>query len=124
MSGVNTGKSVSATEGDSVTLNIQRDDEIEWRFGQNNILLAEIKQNNKNTFYNDSADGRFRDRLKLDNQTGSLTITNTRTTDSGDYKVTSTKTRTLLNGFNLVVYGEYKLFGVYSPFNIVNQGQN
>ncbi len=124
MSGVNTVKSVSAMEGDSVTLNIQRDDEIEWRFGQNNILLAEIKQNNKNTFYEDSADGRFRGRLKLDNQTGSLTITNTRTTDSGFYNVTSPKTRTSLNTFSLSVFGEYKLSGVYSPFNIVNQGQN
>ncbi len=121
VSGVNTGKLVSVTEGDSVTLNIQRDDEIEWRFGQKDILLAEIKQNNKNTFYEDSADGRFRGRLKLDNQTGSLTITNTRTTDSGDYNVTSTKTRTSLNTFSLSVFGEYKLSGVNSPFNIVNQ---
>ncbi|XP_058617518.1 SLAM family member 5-like [Onychostoma macrolepis] len=104
VSGVNTVKSVSVTEGTLVTLNIQRDDEIEWRFGQNNILLAEIKQNNKNTFYGDSADGRFRDRLKLDNQTGSLTIMNTRTTDSGLYKATSTKTRTSLNTFSLSVY--------------------
>ncbi len=124
VSGVNTVKSVSATEGDSVTLNIQRDEEIEWRFGQKDILLAEIKQNNKNTFYEDSADGRFRGRLKLDNQTGSLTITNTRNTDTGDYKVISTKTRTSLNTFSLSVFGEYKLSGVYSPFNIVNQGQN
>ncbi|XP_016425014.1 SLAM family member 5-like, partial [Sinocyclocheilus rhinocerous] len=104
VSGVNAVKSVSVTEGDSVTLHIQRDDEIEWRFGQKNILLAEIKQNNKSTFYDGSAGGRFRGRLKL-NQTGSLSITNTSTTDSGDYKVTSTKTRTLLNTFRLSVYG-------------------
>ncbi|XP_026100755.1 SLAM family member 9-like isoform X2 [Carassius auratus] len=92
-------------EGDSVSLNVtdvQTDDEIEWRFG--GILIAEInRKNKKSTFYNDSADGRFRDRLKLD-QTGSLIITNTRTTDSGLYKVTSSTRNTLLNTFNLTVY--------------------
>ncbi len=97
-------------EGDSVTLHpddadIQRDDQIMWRLGYS-ILIAHInRENNKSRFYNDSADERFRDRLKLD-QTGSLTITNTRTTDSGLYKVTSSRAEIPLNTFNLTVYGE------------------
>ncbi|KTG32181.1 hypothetical protein cypCar_00039735, partial [Cyprinus carpio] len=105
--GVDAVQSVSVTEGDSVTLNvtdIQTNDKIEWRFGQ--ILIAEINiKNNESTFYDDSAGGRFRDRLKLD-QTGSLIITNTRTTHSGLYKVTSSTRNTLLNTFNLSVYVE------------------
>ncbi|XDV23435.1 hypothetical protein PO909_028013 [Leuciscus waleckii] len=108
-------KSVSVMEGDYVTLNtdaaeIQRDKVIEWRFGHNDILIARInRQNNERTIYNGSADGKFRDRLKLDEKTGSLTITNTRTTDSGLYKVTSSRTETPLNTFNLTIYGEYPL---------------
>ncbi len=96
-------------EGDSVTLHpddadIQRDDQDQWRLGYS-ILIAQInRENNNSRFYNDSADGRFRDRLKLD-QTGSLTITNTRTTDAGLYKVISRRAETPLNTFNLTVYG-------------------
>ncbi|XP_058617516.1 uncharacterized protein LOC131530980 [Onychostoma macrolepis] len=101
--GVDAVKSVSVTEGDSVTLNsddteIQRDDLIMWTFGL--VLIAKIKgKNNKREFY----DERFRDRLQLD-QTGSLSITNTRTTDSGLYKVTSSRRESPLNTFNLTVY--------------------
>uniref|UniRef100_A0A8C2EC67 Ig-like domain-containing protein n=1 Tax=Cyprinus carpio TaxID=7962 RepID=A0A8C2EC67_CYPCA len=77
-------------------------DEIQWQFGQ--MLIAEINiKNKKSTFYNDSAGGRFRDRLKLD-QTGSLIITNTRITDSGEYKVTSKRSGIPLNIFSLTVY--------------------
>ncbi len=104
-------RSVSVMEGDSVTLHIndtdiQKDELIMWKFGNNSIVIAQInRKNNDSRFYNDNADGRFRDRLKL-NQTGSLTITNTRTTDSGLYKLISRRAETPLNTFNLTVYGE------------------
>ncbi|XP_026053172.1 SLAM family member 5-like [Carassius auratus] len=101
-------KSVSVTEGDSVSLHTdytdtQRKDSIEWKFGSKNILIAQIdRKNNVSTIHNESDGGRFRHRLKLD-QTGSLIITNTRTTDSGLYKVFG-RTETPLNIFNLTVY--------------------
>ncbi|XDV23478.1 hypothetical protein PO909_028046, partial [Leuciscus waleckii] len=82
---------MSEMEGDSVTLNIGSEDmkdgsQIWWRFGK--YLLAEINVNNDSiTVYDDVADGRFRDRLKVDNQTGSLIITNITTDHGGDYRV-------------------------------------
>ncbi|XP_016347179.1 CD48 antigen-like [Sinocyclocheilus anshuiensis] len=102
--GVDEVKSVSVMEGDSVTLNINDadimgDELILWRFGHSSIIAKINRKDNKRQFL----DERLRDRLKLD-QTGSLSITNTRTTDSGLYKVTSTRTETPLNTFNLTVY--------------------
>ncbi|XDV23419.1 hypothetical protein PO909_027998, partial [Leuciscus waleckii] len=84
-------QSVSVMEGESVTLNtdvteVQREDLIVWRFGDKGILLAKIDVETNKTSLN-KADERFRDRLKLDQQTGSLTINNTRTTDSGLYEL-------------------------------------
>ncbi|XP_016111419.1 uncharacterized protein [Sinocyclocheilus grahami] len=102
--GVDAVKSVSVMEGDSVTLNtdvteIQRDDLIMWTFGL--VLIAKINgKDNKREFFDEG----FRGRLQLDLQTGSLIITNTRTTDSGLYTVTSSRTETPLNTFNLTVY--------------------
>uniref|UniRef100_A0A8C1UGA6 Immunoglobulin domain-containing protein n=1 Tax=Cyprinus carpio TaxID=7962 RepID=A0A8C1UGA6_CYPCA len=107
--GVDSVKSVSVTERESVSLNsdlteIQRDDEITWKF--NNIMIAKISgKDNTSRLYYDNADRRFRDRLKLD-QTGSLIITNTRTTHSGEYKVTGRRSETPLNIFSLTVYDE------------------
>ncbi|XP_051741595.1 hepatocyte cell adhesion molecule-like isoform X2 [Ctenopharyngodon idella] len=97
-------KSESVTEGESVSLNssltqIQTHEEIEWKFGD--FLIASVK-NNKSKSYDGSAAGRFRDRLKLD-QTGSLTIINSRTTDSGLYTVSSSS-RDTINTINLTVY--------------------
>ncbi|XP_059426063.1 CD48 antigen-like isoform X1 [Carassius carassius] len=101
-------KSESVMEGESVTLNpdVNTINEIQWSFihNTNTILIARInRQTEKKTVYEDAVAGRFRDRLKMD-QTGSLIIRDTRTTDSGHYTVTSTNTKKPLNTFNLTVY--------------------
>uniref|UniRef100_A0A673JB44 Ig-like domain-containing protein n=1 Tax=Sinocyclocheilus rhinocerous TaxID=307959 RepID=A0A673JB44_9TELE len=79
-------------EGDSVTLHtnlteIHEDDEIVWTFGAENSTIAQINRTAGIFNTSDVLDGRFRDRLKLDNQTGSLTITNTTTEHAGLYKL-------------------------------------
>ncbi|XP_077081359.1 uncharacterized protein LOC143734881 isoform X1 [Siphateles boraxobius] len=86
-------KTLSVMEGDSVTLQtdvteIQKADLILWTFGPERTRIAQInRQVNKLSLYDDVLDGRFRDRLSLDNQTGSLTITNTTTEHSGVYEL-------------------------------------
>uniref|UniRef100_A0A8C1SWW5 Immunoglobulin domain-containing protein n=1 Tax=Cyprinus carpio TaxID=7962 RepID=A0A8C1SWW5_CYPCA len=102
---------ISMKEGDSVTLNSGlteiMDDKIQWRFRSENILIAEIdKQTNSMTVYDDVLDGRFRNRLKLNKQTGSLTITNTTTQHAGAYELDINNVR---KRFLLAVYGELKI---------------
>ncbi|XP_048038187.1 uncharacterized protein LOC125263239 [Megalobrama amblycephala] len=105
------GDAVSVKEGDSVTLDsdlieIMDDHQwIQWSFGIEYILIAEINQwTNKITVYDGAVDGRFRDRLKLDKQTGSLTITNTRTEHAGDYLLQITGVKDSLKAFRVSVY--------------------
>ncbi|XP_052447199.1 uncharacterized protein LOC127988475 [Carassius gibelio] len=89
--GVTEMKLMSVKEGDHVILQtgvpqLTGDELIVWRFGDEGKLIAKHDIEAKSPPLYDDTDERFRDRLKLD-QTGSLTITNTRTTDSGHYKV-------------------------------------
>ncbi|XDV22873.1 hypothetical protein PO909_027653, partial [Leuciscus waleckii] len=101
---------ISVMEGDSVTLNsdlteMKDDDVIQWRIGNESTVIAEInKRVDRITVYDDVLDGRFRDRLKLDNQTGSLTITNTRTEHEGDYKLLMLSGRLSSKSFRVSVY--------------------
>ncbi len=98
-------------EGDRVTLQtgvtqISGDELIVWRFGDEGKLIAKADIEAKSSPLYDT-DGRFRDRLELD-QTGSLIITNTRSTDSGFYsvKISSSRTRTVYKRFSVSVSGE------------------
>nr|XP_055073175.1 cell adhesion molecule DSCAM-like isoform X2 [Misgurnus anguillicaudatus] len=109
LSGVVGSESRSVMEGDSVTLSVnltetQRKEGISWKFGPHEITIAEIEVGDNNIRpYENRADGRFKGRLKLDHS-GSLTITNITTTDSGLYKVSQTSTDNQLNVFNINVY--------------------
>ncbi len=97
-------------EGDSVTLHtgvteIHEGDDILWTFGAEKYFIAKIKKQQQISTFN-GTDGRFRDRLKLDNQTGSLTITNTRTEHAGLYKVVISGAKLISRTINVSVYGE------------------
>ncbi|XP_055072929.2 uncharacterized protein [Misgurnus anguillicaudatus] len=104
------GDTVSVMEGDSVTLHtglnaIQLDVVIEWMFGNDQVLIAVINIA-ANTISLDGADVRFRDRLKLNNQTGDLTITDIRSEHTGVYKLEITGEKTTTKTFIVSVFGD------------------
>ncbi|KAG1929410.1 hypothetical protein F2P79_022965 [Pimephales promelas] len=104
-------ENISVEEGKNLIINpeteIQEDDLIQWRFGD--ILIAEIRGGTLKT-HDDADDGRFRGRLKLDEKTGSLTITDITTEHTGNYKLQIISSRGNTN----------KRFVVYVSGNRVN----
>ncbi len=92
VSDVPVAKQKSVNEGESVTLDPgaikNPNDLMAWHF--NDLCIAEISEEPSKICTDvqcKDGDERFRDRLKLDNQTGSLTIMNITNTDSGEYKL-------------------------------------
>ncbi|XP_056614723.1 uncharacterized protein LOC130429900 [Triplophysa dalaica] len=103
-------KSVSVMEGDSVTLHtdlthLQTDDRILWMFGPQETLIADIFIRNPMNLLFVIKDQIFLDRLRINNQNGSLTITNITITHSGLYKLLINSRATSINmRFNVTVY--------------------
>uniref|UniRef100_A0A672KFR4 Ig-like domain-containing protein n=1 Tax=Sinocyclocheilus grahami TaxID=75366 RepID=A0A672KFR4_SINGR len=102
-------QSLSVVAGDSVTLNttiteIPEEDDILWKFGVEKPLIAQI--NRAYGIINTYNEGRFRDRLRLDNQTGSLTITNITTHHAGLYKLQINGAERSSKTFSVSVYGD------------------
>ncbi|KAI4905842.1 hypothetical protein NFI96_004402 [Prochilodus magdalenae] len=97
---------VEVAEGATVTLStdlteIKSDDVIRWTFGAADTRIAQLLSGNTFTDY----DERFKNRLQLDTQTGSLTISNMSTSDSGPYKVLISSDQVTNKHFNVTVYG-------------------
>ncbi|KAL1251727.1 hypothetical protein QQF64_019523, partial [Cirrhinus molitorella] len=103
------GESVSVMEGDSVTLEtdvneVHQADDILWKFESKKPLIAKLKKQQQNVSTFDGPDGIFRDRLKLDIQTGFLTITNITTAHAGLYKLEISGVKLSSKIFNVSVY--------------------
>ncbi|XP_057180972.1 uncharacterized protein LOC130548304 isoform X3 [Triplophysa rosa] len=98
-------RNLTVKEGQSVTLSadvttIEEDDVILWTFAESTECnqTVEFKSIAGRTKANEweylCGYERFRDRLQLDNQTGSLTITNVRCVDAGLYKLCMPRMKT------------------------------
>ncbi|XP_056304490.1 uncharacterized protein LOC130216624 [Danio aesculapii] len=100
--------------GESVTLEpdteIERDDEIQWTFGEKDELIAKMGKMTGETREITYPGEGFRDRLKLDQKTGSLTIRNITIKHTGDFKVKISNWRkiTKTKNFSIIIKAETK----------------
>ncbi|XP_067254930.1 carcinoembryonic antigen-related cell adhesion molecule 3-like [Chanodichthys erythropterus] len=112
VSGVDTER-LSVNEGESITLNAgveKKQENIRWYLTlENDILIAETTGDQSKICTDQQCKEKFRDRLKLDHQTGSLTIKDTRPTDSGVYKIKINSSRFSTKIFILTVHSFFNV---------------
>ncbi|XP_073717908.1 uncharacterized protein [Misgurnus anguillicaudatus] len=82
-----TGKVGGSVTLDTAVTEIQKDDEILWTFGNEDKCIAQYIGGNDKLTLNDYTDERFKAKLKMNYQTGDLTIRNMRSEHTGVYKV-------------------------------------
>ncbi|XP_026100760.1 uncharacterized protein LOC113071682 [Carassius auratus] len=105
-----TDETTSVMEGDSVTLDtnlteILNDDTLLWVFGPKESVISQITRKRDLTSFFVTDDVRFKGRLLVDQNTGSLTIRNTRKRHSGQYKLTISREKITSRIFSLNVFG-------------------
>ncbi|KAI7791536.1 hypothetical protein IRJ41_021847 [Triplophysa rosa] len=115
-------KSVSVTEGHSVTLHTdvvkQRDEKIVWYYGSENTFVARINGKASSTMLSD--DEMFRDRVKMNDQTGDLTITHITSQHSGLYTLKiSSNNKVSYKRFNVTVHSEVKSVPVREGHSVI-----
>ncbi|CAM4286448.1 unnamed protein product [Leuciscus chuanchicus] len=93
-------KALLATKGNSETLHtdteLQKRDLILWRFGAEGSLIAKGDTEDDHASHYDGDDGRFRNRLKMDINTGSLTISDLETEHAGEFRLKIISDRRIL----------------------------
>ncbi|XP_056614498.1 SLAM family member 9-like isoform X2 [Triplophysa dalaica] len=109
-------------EGDSVTLHIDDKHHTDsahlmlWTFVTQGSPIVRInKEANKVSIFADVHDGMFRDRLQVDDQTGSLNITNITTQHSGLYHITISGKQQISYRFDVTVYA-------HLPVPVISRG--
>lgn len=103
---------VPVTEGHPLILTtnvteLNTDDKIQWCYEDEHNIIAKINKETNETSTYDGVDGRFRNKLTLNPETGGLTINNIRTLHAGLYRLKiKSKIRTKYNRFIVMVIGE------------------
>lgn len=103
---------LKVTEGETVELQtgvsqLQSDEKIQWRCGPKDVVIAELDGKTKEKSFNTN-DKQYSQRLHLNHQTGTLTITNIKNTDAGGYELhIKSKNTTSYKKYNVLIWCEY-----------------